>query len=76
MELLRYALHINTEKIKMNKFVFGLKYNIHVKVRILMPHTFHDAVQKDFITKEELNSVGHSRNPSKNTVHNPHRALQ
>jgi hypothetical protein len=44
MELLRYAPHLNTEKLKVNKFVFDLNFNIHVKVRILMPQTLHDAV--------------------------------
>jgi hypothetical protein len=51
MVLLRYALYMNTEKLKVNKFVFGLKYNIRAKVRILIPQTFHDAVQKYSITK-------------------------
>jgi hypothetical protein len=46
MELLRYAPHLNTEKLKVNKFVFGLNFNIRAKVRILMPQTLHDAVQK------------------------------
>jgi hypothetical protein len=51
MEFLRYALHLNTEKLKVNKFVFGLNYNICAKVRILMPQTLHDAVHKYFITE-------------------------
>jgi len=37
MELLRYALHLNTKKLKVNKFVFGLNVNIHTTVRIFMP---------------------------------------
>jgi hypothetical protein len=37
MELLRYATHLNTEKLKVNKLVFSPNVNIHVKVRILMP---------------------------------------
>jgi hypothetical protein len=49
VEFLRYALHLNTEKLRVNKFVFGLKFNIHAKVRILMPQTLHDAVHKSFI---------------------------
>jgi hypothetical protein len=49
MELLRYALHINTEKLKVNNFVFGLNFNIRVKARILMPHMLHDVVQKALI---------------------------
>jgi hypothetical protein len=44
MEFLRYAPHLNTEKLKVRKFVFFLNYNIHDKVRILMPHTLQDAV--------------------------------
>jgi hypothetical protein len=28
MELLRYAPHLNMEKLKVNKFVFGLNLNI------------------------------------------------
>jgi hypothetical protein len=40
MEFLRYAPHLNTEKLKVNKFVFGLNYNIRAKVRILMPQNF------------------------------------
>jgi hypothetical protein len=42
MELLRYVRHLNMEKIKINKFMFGLNFNIHVKVRILMPQKLHD----------------------------------
>jgi hypothetical protein len=42
MELLRCALHMNTEKLKVNKFVFGLNFNIRAKVRILMPQTLQD----------------------------------
>jgi hypothetical protein len=37
MELLRYAPHLNMEKLKVNKFVFGLNFNIRAKVWILMP---------------------------------------
>jgi hypothetical protein len=55
---------MNTEKLKVNKFVFGLKYNIHGKVRILIPQTLHDVVQKDSITEEELNSGAQGRTPS------------
>jgi hypothetical protein len=58
MELLRYAPHLNTEKLKVNKFVFGLKFNIRVKVRILKPQTLHVAVQKALIAEEELCSGG------------------
>ena len=44
MELLRYAMHLNTEKLKVNMFVFGLNGNICAKVRILMPQTLHDVI--------------------------------
>ena len=37
MELLWYASHLNTEKLKVNKFVFGLIGSLRAKVRILMP---------------------------------------
>ena len=44
MEMPRYALHLNTEKLKVNRFVFSLNNNLRAKVRILMPQTFHDIV--------------------------------
>jgi hypothetical protein len=62
MELLRYAPHLNIEKLKVNKFVFSLNVIIHAKVRILMPQTLHDAVQKALIAEEELISRGQGRN--------------
>jgi hypothetical protein len=46
MELLKYAPHLNTEKLKINKFVFGLNFNFQAKVRSLMPQMLHDVVQK------------------------------
>jgi hypothetical protein len=49
MELLRYAPHLNTEKLKVNSFMFGLNVSIRAKVRILMPQTLHDVVQKAHI---------------------------
>jgi hypothetical protein len=58
MELLRYAMHLKMEKLKVNKFVFRLNSNIRVKVRILMPHMLHDAVQKALIADEELANEG------------------
>jgi hypothetical protein len=76
MELLRYAPHLNTEKLKVNKFVFGLNFNIRVKVRILMPQTLHDAVQKALIAEEEMNSGGQGRTPSRQTGQVPPRAQQ
>jgi len=65
MELHIYSPHLNTEKLNVNKFVFGLEFNISVKVRILMPHMLHDAVQKSLIAEEYLNSGGHGRDPSR-----------
>jgi hypothetical protein len=44
MKLLRYALHLNTEKRKVNRVMFGLNDSIRAKVRILMPQTLHDVV--------------------------------
>jgi hypothetical protein len=54
MELLRYALYLNTEKLKVNRFMFGLNRNLRAKVRILMPQTLHNVVQKALIAEEEL----------------------
>jgi hypothetical protein len=67
MELLRYAPHLNTNKLKVNKFVFDLNFNIHVNVRILMPQTLHDVVQKALITEEEPTSRGQGRTPARLT---------
>ena len=61
MELLRYAPHLNTEKLKVNRFMFGLNDSLRAKVRILMPQTLHDAVQKALIAEEELISGGQTR---------------
>jgi hypothetical protein len=47
--------------LKVNKFVFGLKLNIHVKVRILMPQTMHDEVPKALIAEEDLTDEGQGR---------------
>jgi hypothetical protein len=44
MEILMYAPHLNTKKLKFKKFVFDLSFNIRAKVRIIMPQTLHDAV--------------------------------
>jgi hypothetical protein len=65
MEFLRYALHMNTKNLKVNKFVFCLNYNICAKVRILISETLHDAVHKYFVTGKELNSGGQGRSPSR-----------
>jgi hypothetical protein len=60
-EFLRYAPHMNTEKLTVNKFVFGLNVNIHTKVRIFMPQTLHDDFQKALIVEEELISRGREK---------------
>ena len=65
MELLRYAPHLNTDKLKVNRFVFGLNGSLRAKVRILMPQTLHDVVQKALIVEEELISGGQTRTPSR-----------
>ena len=54
MELLWDALHLNSEKIKVNRFMFGLNGSLRAKVRILMPQTLHDVIQKALIEKENL----------------------
>jgi hypothetical protein len=67
MELLRYALHLNIEKLKVNRFVFGLNGSLRAKVRIFMPQTLHDVVQKALIAEEELISGGQTRTPARPT---------
>jgi hypothetical protein len=67
MELLRYALHLSTKKMKVNKFLFGLNFNIRVKVRILISHTLHDAVYKALIVEEELTSGGQGKTSTRPT---------
>jgi hypothetical protein len=54
MELLRYALHLNKNKLKVNTFVYGLNPCIKEKVHILIPKTLHELVQRDSIAEEEL----------------------
>jgi hypothetical protein len=44
MELLRYAPHLNTKKLKVNGFLFGLNVSIRAKVMIMMPKTLYDAI--------------------------------
>eukprot|EP00253_Pinus_taeda_P015998 PITA_15998 len=61
MELLRYAPHLNTEKLKVNKFLYGLNVNIQTKVRIFMPRTLHEAVQRAIIVEEKIMSNDHSK---------------
>jgi hypothetical protein len=65
MEMLWYAPHLNIEKLKVNWFVFGLNDSLRAKVRILMPQTLHDAVQKALIVEEELISGGQTRTPAR-----------
>jgi hypothetical protein len=67
MELLRYALHLNTKKLKVNWFVFGLNGSLGAKVRILMPQTLHDAIQKALVAEEELISWSQTRTPARPT---------
>ena len=74
MELLRDAPHLNTKSLKVNKFVFGFKFNIRAKVRILMPQTLHDVVQKSLIAKEELNNGAQRMTPSRPTGYMTSRA--
>jgi hypothetical protein len=65
MELLRYSPHLNSEKLKVNRFLFGLNVIIHEKVRILMPRTLHDVIHKALIVEEDLISGGQSRTPAR-----------
>jgi hypothetical protein len=58
MDLLRYAPHMNIQKLKVNKFLFSLNFNIHAKVSIQMPKMLHDAVHKALIAEEEMSSGG------------------
>jgi hypothetical protein len=79
MELLWYAPHLNTEKLKVNRFVFGLNGSLREKVRILMPQTLHDAIQKALIAKEELISGGQTRisaRPARDRVHRGRRDIR
>jgi hypothetical protein len=69
MELLRYALDLNTEKLKVNKFVFGLNVSNCEKVKITMPQNLHDAVQKELIAEEELINGGQSKTPTRPVGH-------
>jgi len=63
MELLRYALHLNLLNLWVNEFFYGLNYNIISKVRILIPHTFHETMHRDIIYEEELIGDGQLRSP-------------
>jgi len=69
MDILRSNPHLNTEKLKVKKFVFDINFEIHEKVRILIPQTLHDIVQKALIYEEELNNGGQRMTPSRSIVH-------
>jgi len=58
MELLRYAPHLNTKKLKVNKFIYGLNFPIRANVCIPMPHTFLEVIQRALIVEEECLSGG------------------
>jgi hypothetical protein len=57
MDLLRYATYLNTEILKVNKFLYGLNPLLKEKVCILMPTTLHEEVQKDIIVEEEMKGI-------------------
>jgi hypothetical protein len=57
-------LHTSTQRSKVNKFLFGLNFNIHTKVTILIPQMLHNPVQKALIAKEELTNGGQGRTPA------------
>jgi hypothetical protein len=65
MELLWYAPHLNTKKLKVNRFMFGLNGSIRAKVRILMPQNLHDVIQKALMVEEELISRGQTKTPAR-----------
>jgi hypothetical protein len=67
MELLRYATHLNMEKLKVNKFVYGLNFKIHEKLRIIMPQKLHDAIEKALIVEEEMTNEGQGKTPTRPT---------
>jgi hypothetical protein len=50
MKLLRYAPHLNTDKLQVDKFLYGLNYNIIYKVMTLILHIFHKAFQRAMIS--------------------------
>ena len=53
MEFLRYATHLNTKALKVNKFLYGLNPIIKEKVCILRPTTLLEVVQQEIIVEEE-----------------------
>jgi hypothetical protein len=58
---------LNTEKLKVKMFVFGFNVNIHARVRILMPQTLNEVVQKTLIAEEELVCKVQSGTPARPT---------
>jgi hypothetical protein len=74
MEIPRYATHPNMKNLKVNTFLFGLKFNIHAKLRILITQTLHNVVHKALIYEEELNIGGQGMNPSRPNLHMTSRA--
>jgi hypothetical protein len=76
MELLWYALHLNIEKLKVNRFVFGLNDSLRAKVSTLMPQTLHDVIQKALIAEEELISGCQTRAPTRPVVQGSSGTLQ
>jgi hypothetical protein len=52
MELLLYAPHLNSEKLKDNRFVLGLNSSMRTKVFILKPQILHDVIQKAVVQDE------------------------
>ena len=54
LELLWYASHLSTERLKVDSIVLGLNGSTRAKVMILMPQTLHDVVKKALIAEEGL----------------------
>jgi hypothetical protein len=76
MELLWYALHLNIQKLKVNRFVFSLNDSLRAKFNILMPQTLHDIIQKALIVEEELISGCQTRTPTRPVVQGSSGTLQ
>ena len=45
--------------------MFELNGSLHEKVRILMPQTLHDVVQKALVAENTLISMGQTRTPAR-----------
>jgi hypothetical protein len=65
MELLWYAPHLNMRNLRSTGSCLALTDSLRAKVRILMPQTLHDVVQKALIAEEELISGGQTRTPAR-----------